>query len=74
MVQRRVPFKKEAEDGQACAFELLASLAGKLLQEGESSASSNASEGNHQPGFGQGVDERGRQDKVKPLAAEGIHH
>ncbi|KAL5102027.1 hypothetical protein RYX36_006354 [Vicia faba] len=40
----RVPFEKLAEDGHACAFELLASLAGKLLQEGESSTSSNVSE------------------------------
>lgn len=47
--RRRVPFNKPPEDGQACAFELLAALAGKLLKESESSASSNASDGNHQP-------------------------
>ncbi|KAI5434435.1 telomere repeat-binding protein 4 [Lathyrus oleraceus] len=41
----RVPIEKPAEDGGACAFELLASLAGKLLQESESSNSSNVSEG-----------------------------
>ncbi|KAF4365411.1 hypothetical protein F8388_012776 [Cannabis sativa] len=46
--QRRGPNKKKTEDSQICAFELLASLAGKLLQESESSsACSNASEGNH---------------------------
>ncbi|RDY03071.1 Telomere repeat-binding protein 4, partial [Mucuna pruriens] len=63
--RRRVPFKKPAEDGQACAFELLASLAGKLLQESESSASSNASEGDHQ---------QERRDRVKPSTEEGIHN
>lgn len=66
--------KNAAEDGQACAFELLASLAGKLLQESESSASSNAaSEGNHQPAFSQGVIQHDRQDEFKPLITEGIH-
>ncbi|XP_058748123.1 telomere repeat-binding protein 4 isoform X2 [Vicia villosa] len=40
----RVPFEKPVEDGRACAFELLASLAGKLLQESEGSTSSNVSE------------------------------
>ncbi|CAJ2653185.1 unnamed protein product [Trifolium pratense] len=40
----RVPFKKPVEDDRSCAFELLASLAGELLKESESSASSNASE------------------------------
>ena len=65
--------KKEAEDGQTCAFELLASLAGKLLQESaSSSASSNASEGNHCPAIGQGVSEQERQDQVKPSATECI--
>ncbi|KAL3523835.1 hypothetical protein ACH5RR_016669 [Cinchona calisaya] len=43
-VRRRVPHKKLVEDHQICAFELLAAVAGKLLQESESSASSNASE------------------------------
>ncbi|PIA60356.1 hypothetical protein AQUCO_00300096v1 [Aquilegia coerulea] len=32
-------FKTKAEDNQLCAFELLATVAGKLLQEGESSQS-----------------------------------
>ncbi|KAJ1378494.1 SANT/Myb domain [Sesbania bispinosa] len=71
--RRRISFHNAAEDGQVCAFELLASLAGKLLQEGESSASSNASEGNHQPAFSQGFVEQDRQDEVKPLMTEGIH-
>ncbi|XP_019151581.1 PREDICTED: telomere repeat-binding protein 4-like [Ipomoea nil] len=39
-VRRRHPLKS-LEDNQICAFELLATVAGKLLQESESSASSN---------------------------------
>lgn len=74
IVQRRVPFKKPAEDGQACVFELLAALAGKLLQESESSASSNASEGNNQPAYSQCVVEKERQDEVKPLTEDRIHN
>ncbi|KAK7321520.1 hypothetical protein VNO77_32253 [Canavalia gladiata] len=72
--RRRVPFKKPAEQGQTCAFELLASLAGKLLQESESSASSNASEGNHHPAFSQYVVEKERQDEVKPSTEERLHN
>ncbi|XP_062092658.1 telomere repeat-binding protein 4 isoform X2 [Humulus lupulus] len=53
--RRRGPNKKKTEDSQICAFELLASLAGKLLQESESSsACSNASEGNHRS-YNEGV-------------------
>ncbi|KAM1126072.1 hypothetical protein ACFX2B_040796 [Malus domestica] len=66
---RRGPHRKSVEDGQFCAFELLASLAGKLLQESESSASSNASEGNLQPAFGIDVKQE-RQDEHKPLKEE----
>ncbi|OIW04061.1 hypothetical protein TanjilG_00621 [Lupinus angustifolius] len=72
--RRRGPSKKSAEVGQACAFELLASLAGKLLEESESSASSNASEGNNHPSFSQSVVEKERQDEVKPFMAKGIHN
>ncbi|TKY47432.1 Telomere repeat-binding protein 3 [Spatholobus suberectus] len=71
--RRRGPFNKAAEDGRACAIELLASLAGQLLQESESSASSNASEGNHQLAFSRGVIEQDGQDVVKPLKTEEIH-
>ncbi|KAK7385701.1 hypothetical protein VNO78_31506 [Psophocarpus tetragonolobus] len=72
--RRRVPFKKPVENDPACAFELLASLAGKLLRESESSASSNASGGNHQPAFSQCVVEQERHDEVKPPMEEGIHN
>ncbi|WOH12390.1 hypothetical protein DCAR_0831893 [Daucus carota subsp. sativus] len=43
-LRRRAMFKKPADDGEICAFELLATVAGKLLQESESSTSSNAAE------------------------------
>ncbi|KAE9596149.1 putative transcription factor MYB-HB-like family [Lupinus albus] len=72
--RRRGPSKKSAEVGQVCAFELLATLAGKLLQDSESSASSNASEGMNHPAFSQSVVEKERQDEVKPLKAKGIHN
>ncbi|KAF7831065.1 telomere repeat-binding protein 3-like [Senna tora] len=73
-VRRRGLPKKADEDGDVCAIELLASLAGKLLQEGESSACSNASDGNHQSAFGQGVVEQESQGEAKPLLTEGVHH
>ncbi|KAF3433687.1 hypothetical protein FNV43_RR24790 [Rhamnella rubrinervis] len=66
--RRRGPHKKKVEDSQICAFELLASLAGKLLQESESSsASSNASEGNNQSSFDKKVVKHGRRDEDKPV-------
>lgn len=52
----------------------MASLAGQLLQENESSACSNASEGNHQPVFSKCVIEQEKQDEVKPLTEERIHN
>lgn len=61
----RSPLNKKVKDNQVCAFEILASIAGKLLEESESSASSNASEG---------FIVQDRQNEVKPSIAEGIHH
>ncbi|XP_009615640.1 telomere repeat-binding protein 4-like isoform X1 [Nicotiana tomentosiformis] len=46
-VRRRGSCKK-FDDDQICAFELLAAVAGKLLQESESSTSSNAAEGKYE--------------------------
>lgn len=40
-IRRRCSHQKSVQDGQICAFELLATVAGKLLQESESSTSSN---------------------------------
>ncbi|KAL2558193.1 Telomere repeat-binding protein 4 [Forsythia ovata] len=50
-IRRRSPRKKLVEDSAISAFELLAAVAGKLLQESESSTSSNAAEGKVQPGL-----------------------
>ncbi|XP_017218447.1 telomere repeat-binding protein 4 [Daucus carota subsp. sativus] len=51
-LRRRRSFKKESlDDDQLCAFELLAAVAGKLLRESESSASSNVAEGKVQLGM-----------------------
>uniref|UniRef100_A0A3N7FFN9 Uncharacterized protein n=1 Tax=Populus trichocarpa TaxID=3694 RepID=A0A3N7FFN9_POPTR len=65
--------KKKVEDSQLCAFDLLASLAGKLLQESESSASSNASEANDQPIIG-GGGVKCEQAEERPLKAECLDH
>ncbi|XP_022973294.1 telomere repeat-binding protein 4-like isoform X1 [Cucurbita maxima] len=46
-LRKRVHQKNDFEDGQICAIELLASLAGKLLQDGKSTACSNTSDGDH---------------------------
>lgn len=70
----RSPLNKKVKDNQVCAFEILASIAGKLLEESESSASSNASEGNNQHSFREGVIVQDRQDEAKPSITEGIHH
>ncbi|KAJ9175732.1 hypothetical protein P3X46_014258 [Hevea brasiliensis] len=61
--RRRGLHKKKVDDTQICAFELLASLAGKLLQESESSASSSASETNDQPAIGDDVIKQERDEK-----------
>lgn len=59
--------KKKVEDSQIYAIELLASIAGKLLQESESSTSSNASEGNDQPATGKDVFKQEQQNEDKPF-------
>ncbi|KAA8534196.1 hypothetical protein F0562_031611 [Nyssa sinensis] len=50
-VRRRGLHKTTVDGSQICAFELLADVAGKLLQENESSSSSNAAEGKDQLGI-----------------------
>ncbi|GAV75168.1 hypothetical protein CFOL_v3_18647 [Cephalotus follicularis] len=69
---RKRSLHKTFENGHICAIELLASLAGKLLQESESYASSNASEGNDRHAIVKDVIKQERQDVVKPLKAECI--
>ncbi|GLT93070.1 hypothetical protein SLE2022_108760 [Rubroshorea leprosula] len=72
--RRRVLHKTTVEDGQLSAFELLASLAGKLLQESESSASSNASEGSDHSVIGKNVVKKECGDEDKPLKIECLDH
>lgn len=67
--RRRVSCNKTVEDSQICPFELLASIAGQLLQESESTASSNASAGNDQPVTDKDVVKREQQDEHKPFTA-----
>lgn len=71
-MQRRGPHEKIIDDNQICAIELLASIAGKLLQEsGSSSASSNASENNYSNLIiGKGVIKHENQDEDKLIKAE----
>ncbi|KAK3232140.1 hypothetical protein Dsin_004021 [Dipteronia sinensis] len=70
-IRRRVHPKKTDEDGQVCAFELLASLARQILQEEteSSSASSNAS-GNDHAAIGKDAVEDGPQYEDKPVKTE----
>ncbi|XP_017984879.1 PREDICTED: telomere repeat-binding protein 3 [Theobroma cacao] len=68
--RRRGQSKRTVDDSQICAFELLASLAGKLLQESESSASSNASEGHDHVSIGKDVVKQEIQYDDKPLKTE----
>ncbi|KAF5729600.1 hypothetical protein HS088_TW21G01767 [Tripterygium wilfordii] len=73
--RRRGPLKKTFDDGQICAFELLASLAGKLLQESESSStSSNASEGNDLPLISDVGIKQELKDENKALIADCLNH
>ncbi|XWS65977.1 hypothetical protein CRYUN_Cryun05aG0160400 [Craigia yunnanensis] len=69
-IRRTGRTKRTTEDSQICAFELLASLAGKLLQESESSASSNASEGHDHVSVGKDVVKQEIQYDDKPLKTE----
>ncbi|KAL7589040.1 hypothetical protein Lser_V15G36207 [Lactuca serriola] len=59
--RRRSSQIKPSEGGEICAFELLAAVAGKLLQESESSISSTDK---HEP----------HEVKVKPATSEHEHH
>ncbi|KZV34990.1 telomere repeat-binding protein 4-like [Dorcoceras hygrometricum] len=65
-------YKKLVEDNELCPFELLAAVAGKLLQESESSACSNAGEGKGQLGIGQYGLVKGQHGNH--LKSEGFDH
>ncbi|KAE8669278.1 Telomeric DNA binding protein 1, putative isoform 2 [Hibiscus syriacus] len=70
--RRRYRSRQDVDDSQICAFELLASLAGKLLQESESSASSNTSEG-HRVSIGKDVVKQEiHSDDDKSLKTESV--
>lgn len=68
-VRRRGSHKKSVEDSQICAFELLAAVAGKLLQESESSTSSNA-EGKDPSGIHSGGVKHEQLEASKALRSE----
>ncbi|KAM7492027.1 hypothetical protein LguiA_034948 [Lonicera macranthoides] len=62
-LRRRALHKNSEEDSQICAIELLAAVAGKLLQDSESSSSSNVAEGKEQIGL--------HKDAIKQEEVEG---
>ncbi|XP_017620114.1 telomere repeat-binding protein 4-like isoform X2 [Gossypium arboreum] len=70
---RRDRTKRVVEDSRICAFELLASLAGKLLEAGESFASSNASAGHDHVSVVKDVKLETQYDD-KPLKTECVEH
>ncbi|KAH1030562.1 hypothetical protein J1N35_042736 [Gossypium stocksii] len=72
-IRKRDRTKRVVEDSRICAFELLASLAGKLLEEGGSSASSDASAGHDHVSVGKDVKLETRYDD-KPLKTECVEH
>ncbi|KAG2305782.1 hypothetical protein Bca4012_085349 [Brassica carinata] len=62
--------RTDEDDTKMCAMDLLASLAGKILEEGQSSsASSNAFEGNNHENFGKEIKTE-REDHHNPLKSE----
>ncbi|XP_047981477.1 telomere repeat-binding protein 3-like isoform X2 [Salvia hispanica] len=73
-IRKRGPRKKTVEDSQLCAFELLAAVAGKLLLENESSASSNVAEVKSQPGSSRGRNEKVQPKDDKALKSESFDH
>ncbi|OWM87479.1 hypothetical protein CDL15_Pgr022590 [Punica granatum] len=68
--RRRGLHKKTADNSDVCPIELLASLAGKLLQETESSASNTASEENDQIAIHKDSPKDQIRDEDKPLKSE----
>ncbi|KAK8542229.1 hypothetical protein V6N13_137198 [Hibiscus sabdariffa] len=74
-IRRRVRTKRTVDDNQICAFKLLASLAGKLLEEkSESSAVSNVSEGHGNVSIGKAVVKQEIEYDDKPLKTECVEH
>ncbi|KAG6393478.1 hypothetical protein SASPL_147720 [Salvia splendens] len=73
-IRKRVPHKKLVEESQLCAFELLAAVAGKLLFESESSASSNVAEAKSQLGSSRDRNEKRQPRDDKALKSERLDH
>ncbi|KAE8702587.1 Telomeric DNA binding protein 1, putative isoform 2 [Hibiscus syriacus] len=73
-IRRRGQSKRTVDDKQISAFELLASLAGKLLEESESSAASNASEGHDHVSIDKDVVKQEIEYDDKQLKSECIEH
>ncbi|XP_042028396.1 telomere repeat-binding protein 3-like [Salvia splendens] len=73
-IRKRGPHKKLVEDSQLCAFELLAAVAGKLLLESESSASSNVAEAKSQLGSSRDRNEKRQPRDDKALKSESFDH
>ncbi|KAE9451396.1 hypothetical protein C3L33_16673, partial [Rhododendron williamsianum] len=67
---KRGSHKKTLEDSRSCAFELLAAVAGKLLQESESSTSSNVAEGLHPSSIHNGGIKQEQLEKGEALKSE----
>ncbi|XP_031251219.1 telomere repeat-binding protein 4-like [Pistacia vera] len=68
--RRRAQLKKTDEDSEICAFDLLASLARKLLQESESSSASSNASGNDHTASGKDAVQDGCQFQDKPLKTD----
>ncbi|KAL6503712.1 hypothetical protein OROGR_025635 [Orobanche gracilis] len=73
-IRRGVPHKNLVEDSKLCAFELLAAVAGKLLQESESSASSNLAGGIDKRVISRDGNEDGKPIDDKALNSERFDH
>ncbi|KAA8549282.1 hypothetical protein F0562_000966 [Nyssa sinensis] len=69
--RRRGSFRKKVDDNQMCAFDLLATVAGKLLLEGESShSSSNTVAGKEDCAIVKESVKKEQQDEDNPLKVE----
>ncbi|GER34917.1 telomere repeat-binding protein 1 [Striga asiatica] len=73
-IRRRVPLKDSCEDSKLCAFELLAAVAGKLLQESESSISSNVAGGKDKRVISGNGNEKGQLVDDKTLISDSFGH
>ncbi|ESR38092.1 Telomere repeat-binding protein 5 [Citrus sinensis] len=69
--RKRCSFKKRAEDNQMCAFDLLATVAGKLLLEKQCTpSSSNTPSDEDQSAVAKEIEQKAMQDENKQLKVE----